>query len=243
MSIELVPYPFCPTNIVRPAVPRCGGQCFNYDVRYGALKFRVEVSGKLVRMVDVDEPSYDHILLDPSDPRAIRFLAAITLFPTIWDLRLAGFLTLSEALATARRRSRVIGRGFHESDRAIFERFLSFVEPYPNLLGPYVEPPPLHKCYTGLVITRFLKPLGDGNWGTKQMAQGRGAKALLGGKTLWRFTKYGRGDGWIWINLEDDFGALRAVPAYQRAPLDPRLFVPNSFLQKWSGDCELVINK
>ena len=68
MSIELVPYPFRPTNIVRPAVPRCGGRCFNYDVRYGALKFRVEVSGKLVRMVDVDEPSYEHIFLDPSDP-------------------------------------------------------------------------------------------------------------------------------------------------------------------------------
>ena len=98
MSIELVSYPFRPTNIIRPAVPWHGGICFNYDVRYGALKFRVEVTNKLVRMVDVDEPNYDHIFLDPSDPLAIRFLAAITFFPTIWQLRSAGFLAFSEAL-------------------------------------------------------------------------------------------------------------------------------------------------
>lgn len=225
-----------PTNLVRPAIPfKKGGQCFNYDIFYRYLSFRVEVTPDYINLVDPIEfddwqpPCYR---FSHEDRRFHRFLAAVTHPSTLWQMRSAGYPVLSKQIASFRRRTRVPGYRFSLSDKVVLEEFLQFLEP--NHLYTYVEVAPPHPCYTDLILPPFGTPLGGENWGSKHRAQGGSAQALLSRHNLWCFTQYGKYDGWVWINLEDALGAFRVVPIFPNGTLDPRLFVPNKLMPRWA---------
>ena len=225
-----------PTNLVRPAIPlKKGGQCFNYDVFYRYLSFRVEVTPdyiNLVNPIEFDDWQPPCYRFSHEDQRFHRFLAAVTQASTLWQMRSAGYPALSQQIAWFRRRTRVPGYGFNLSDKVVLEEFLQFLEP--NHLYTYVEVVPPHPCYTGLILPPFGEPLEGENWGPKHMAQGGSAQSLLYRQNLWCFTQYGKYDGWVWINLEDALGAFRVVPLFPNGALDQRLFVPNKLMPRWT---------
>lgn len=224
-----------PSNLVRPALPLTRAQCFNYDVNYRYLRFRVEVTPESIALIDLTEfddwppPSY---CFSQTDQRFLRFLATVTRATKLWQMRSAGYRALSQKITRFRRRTRVPGYDFSPSDKVVLQEFLHYLEP--NHLRRYVEVALPHPCYNGLIMPPCGEPLGDECWGTKQMAEGGSAKRLRYGENLWRFTKYGESDSWIWINLENTLGEIQAVPLLPSAPLDPRLFAPKKLMFRWA---------
>jgi hypothetical protein len=83
-----------------------------------------------------------------------------------------------------------------------------------------------HKCYDGMKFPYFAKPLAPGQFGTKIMAQSRGAVRFLKDKPLHCFTSYGD-FGWVWMNLETFDGTeVKAKPVKLQSGL------PNSLIEK-----------
>ena len=83
-----------------------------------------------------------------------------------------------------------------------------------------------HKCYDGMKFPYFAKPLAPGQFGTKIMAQSRGAVRFLKDKPLHCFTSYGD-HGWVWMNLETFDGTeVKAKPVKLQSGL------PNSLIEK-----------
>ena len=83
-----------------------------------------------------------------------------------------------------------------------------------------------HKCYHGMKFPYFAKPLAPGQFGTKIMAQSRGAVRFLKDKPLHCFTSYGD-HGWVWMNLETFDGIeVKAKPVKLQSGL------PNSLIEK-----------
>ena len=57
-----------------------------------------------------------------------------------------------------------------------------------------------HKCYDGLRFPEFASPLKGCQFGTKIMAQSKGAENFLDGKPVNSYTTYNSGE--VWMNLE-----------------------------------------
>ena len=66
----------------------------------------------------------------------------------------------------------------------------------------------MHQLYEGLIFPPGVRPVSD--LGTKIMAQGRSARAILSGQDVG--TVHSWGDGWVWIVLATENGETRIVP-------------------------------
>ena len=82
-----------------------------------------------------------------------------------------------------------------------------------------------HPCYDGLRFPNFVSPLKGHEFGTKVMAQSRGAEAFLSGKKLHAYTVYGGGlDGFVWMNLASfDGREMKARPVRLHKDVPERL--------------------
>ena len=88
----------------------------------------------------------------------------------------------------------------------------------------------LHKCYNGLILPSFAKPLDNNQVGTKLMAQSRTAKLLLCGKKLNSFHRF-PDSFWVWMNLWSS-DEQKIVPAPVRLMDD----LPNDIITDFSID-------
>ena len=92
----------------------------------------------------------------------------------------------------------------------------------------------LHKCYAGVIFPDFVKPLANGRFGSKVMAQGTSAPKFLESHPLHTYTTYDIYELVIWINLETKDGKVKTVPVHPNGelPIELKIISPTEARQR-----------